>query len=82
MKNCTTGMKINPLNTKHQFGRMSFNKCHKDFGERPLADSHIQRALNMPKSYLQTLKKEFKKPHAHIYEQNNRFPDKIQLKIP
>ena len=75
-------IKINPANTKHTFGRQSFNRRYVDLGEKQVVDTHIQMSLNMPKSYVKSLQPEIKRPRAHIYEDNNRLPDPIKLQLP
>lgn len=73
---------INPVNTKHAFGRQSLNAKYAEFGQRQAMDTHIQMTLRMPKSYVKSLQQELKRPHAHIYEANNKLPDPIKLYPP
>lgn len=70
---------LNPSSTKHQIGRQSMNVVYNEVGDRQVTDAHIQMTLKMPKSYIKSLHPDLKKPRAHIYEQNNRFPDPIKL---
>lgn len=79
LRNSNPSIRLDPSGTRHNLGRQSLNVVYSDLGDRQVTDAHIQMTLRMPKSYVKSLHPDLKKPRAHIYEQNNRFPDPVKL---